>query len=167
MLLVGMAENWPTPQNRDWRGPDLEGSGNLERKRERGFTEDLNSRAANWATPAARDWKSDCPNQSPDHAPPLGRQVLQETGAGFLSGSIPRWPTPTARNDKGDRTSTAKKQEHKGRGNSSKDLAVDAALHNNPKKQNRRLNPAFVEWLMGFPPNWTLPSDTAPTDCEP
>jgi hypothetical protein len=30
----------------------------------------------------------------------------------------------------------------------------------------RRLNPAFVEWLMGFLPFWSLPCDTASTDCD-
>jgi hypothetical protein len=29
-----------------------------------------------------------------------------------------------------------------------------------------RLNPRFVEWLMGLPPNYTIPSSTAPIDCE-
>lgn len=28
--------------------------------------------------------------------------------------------------------------------------------------EKRRLNPTFVEWLMGFPIWWTLPSDTEP-----
>lgn len=35
-----------------------------------------------WATPTSRDWKSDDPAQSPNHSPPLGRQVLQTELAG-------------------------------------------------------------------------------------
>lgn len=62
-----------------------------------------------WATPAARDWRSENPDQSPDHSPPLGRQVLQEIG--------PEYPDASGR---------------------------------------RRLNPNFVEWLMGLPIGWTV-----------
>jgi hypothetical protein len=110
---------WPTPNARDWKTPDFEGGANYECKKEAGYTIDPNSHAANWATPTARDWKSEDGTQSPDHSPPLGRQVLQGTGP------------------------------------------------ESPVGSTRHLNAAFVEWLMNFPPNWTLPNDTAPTDCEP
>lgn len=43
--------------------------------------ESLSLQSRNWATPAARDWKSDDPSQSPEHSPPLGRQVLQVESA--------------------------------------------------------------------------------------
>lgn len=46
----------------------------------------LANQAAKWATPAALDWKSDDPAQSPEHSPPLGRQVLMTHAAG-ASGS--------------------------------------------------------------------------------
>lgn len=68
-----------------------------------------------WATPTTRDWKADDPSQSPNHSPPLGRQVLQ--------------------------TETAGKRGSSG--------AV--------------LNPCFVEALMGFPPSWTVPTDSEPS----
>jgi hypothetical protein len=47
----------PTPQNRDYRSPDLQDSGNFKRKQEKGFTIDLNSRIAMLPTPATRDYK--------------------------------------------------------------------------------------------------------------
>ena len=50
--------HWPTPQARDTKSPDMEGSGNYERKMENGWTIDLNSAAANWPTPATRDSRS-------------------------------------------------------------------------------------------------------------
>jgi len=73
----------------------------------------LEPQAQKWATPTTRDWKSDDPSQSPEHSPPLGRQVLQ---------------TETAGSD--------------GSGK-----AV--------------LNPSFVEALMNFPPDWTVPTVSA------
>lgn len=42
----------------------------------------LPSQAWAWATPTARDWRTDSPEQSPQHSPPLGRQVLQTLTAG-------------------------------------------------------------------------------------
>ena len=57
--------------------------------------------------------------------------------------------------DNRDRASFEQKKRHAERPNSSRDLPVDAGLHNNPKGENRRLNPTFVEWLMGLPAGWT------------
>lgn len=51
----GAMSNWATPQARDERNPDQPGSGNFQRKVERGFTIDLNSQAAMWTTPQAHD----------------------------------------------------------------------------------------------------------------
>lgn len=39
------------------------------------------------------------------------------------------------------------------------DLALQVAVL---AGERRRLNPAFVEWLMGFPPNWTVPASAGP-----
>ena len=80
--------------------------------------------AQTWAAPLARDWKSDDPTQSPEHSPPLGRQVLAVTG------QPSQFPTPTSSRRHG-------LQSH-GRN-------VVAA----------RLNPLFIEWLMGLPRGWT------------
>jgi hypothetical protein len=49
----------PTPQSRDYRSPDLSDSGNFQRKVERGFTIDLNSRVALLPTPQAFDAKNE------------------------------------------------------------------------------------------------------------
>lgn len=92
--LSSASGKWPTPISSDTNGSREE-----DGRRSTG----LNTKAENWATPAARDWKSDDPTQSPDHSPPLGRQVLKGTGA----------------------------------------------------ECRKRLNPLFVEWLMGLPFGWT------------
>lgn len=54
----GQTMHWPTPQARDVKSADMQGSGNYERKVENGWTIDLNSAAANWPAPKARDSKS-------------------------------------------------------------------------------------------------------------
>lgn len=112
---------WATPNARDYRSPDLPGSGNYERKKREGWTIDLNSQAAQWPTPTARDHKGAVNPESRDRmmgsldeaaewlwgSPEPSRQALQETGPESPGGS------------------------------------------------GLRLNPTFVEWLMGVPEGWT------------
>jgi hypothetical protein len=108
--LAKASRQWPTPYGVSGNhGPD----GN-----------EFSSAVRQWATPSVRDWKSDDASQSPEHSPPLGRQVLRETG------EASQFPTPTSSRRHG-------LQSH-GRN-------VVAA----------RLNPAFVEWLMGWPRGWS------------
>ena len=104
--LNSRAANWQTPSVADTTG------GRMSRSGSRSGELLLKGQASAWATPNARDRKSEDGTHSPDHLPPLGRQVLRETGA------------------------------------------------ESPSTSTRRLNPAFVEWLMGFPKNWSLPCDT-------
>lgn len=75
------SSSWPTPQARDFRSPDLKGSGNYDRKVSKGYTIDLNSRVVNWATPTARDYKdgADPSPNAPTNAL-LGRQAPRVTG---------------------------------------------------------------------------------------
>src|ERR1035437_5183539 len=57
--------NWPTPQARDSKNPDLETSANFKLQTENGYTIDLNSQVlqkhlmadTSWPTPKGRDWK--------------------------------------------------------------------------------------------------------------
>ncbi len=49
--LTGATKNWKTPQSRDEKNANLEGSGNYQRKLEAGWTIDLNDTAVNWKTP--------------------------------------------------------------------------------------------------------------------
>jgi hypothetical protein len=103
--LTQAAKLWPTPT-------DTSKGGGKSRSGRRSTELLLPGAAQMWSTPSARDRKSDSPDQSPDHSPPLGRQVLRETGPA------------------------------------------------SPKTAGRRLNPRFVEALMGLPQNWSLPCDT-------
>ena len=100
--LTAASRSWATPRSSDV-GP---------RGGTTGFG--LRNEVAAWATPSAQMWRSENPDQSPDHAPPLSRQVLRITQPGPASSPS----DPTSR---------------------------------------RRLNPAFVEWLMGWPEAWSVP----------
>ena len=116
--LEGQTMHWPTPQARDVKSPDMEGSGNYDRKMENGWTIDLNSAAANWPTPAARDWES---GEVSEETLNRNARPLSEIASHF---SLPAPPTST----------------HGGK---------------SPSTSTRRLNPDFVDWLMGLPPGWT------------
>lgn len=108
LKLPGAASNWPTPQARDFRSPDLEGSGNYKRKVSKGYTIDLNSRASSWPAPTARDHKDGTdPSLKVPTNGRLGLSAPRTTGAMF------------------------------------------------PNTSGLRLNPMFVESLMGFPIGWT------------
>lgn len=78
-----------------------------------------------------------------------GRQGRK--GGPNLQTAVTMWPTPTARDYKD------------GTAESCANVPVNAllgrAVHQNPQpQQSGSLNPAWVEWLMGFPEGWT--------DCE-
>jgi len=88
--------------------------GGTERGSTAGFG--LRDQTRQWATPTSAMWRSEDGSHSPEHSPPLSRQVL-------------RMPTPGAPSSPSGQTS------------------------------RRRLNPLFVEWLMGWPTGWTA--------CEP
>jgi hypothetical protein len=100
--LTAASRSWATPRSSDV-GP---------RGGTTGFG--LRNEVAAWATPSAQMWRSENPEQSPEHAPPLSRQVLRITPPGRESSPS----DPTSR---------------------------------------QRLNPAFVEWLMGWPEGWSTP----------
>ena len=118
----------------------------------------------NWPTPVTQDLKKRGPNSK--------QQGLAEEA------SI--WPTPTTRDYKG--AVTGKSIDRKD-GKSRKDQLCTIAVHNDlqvPNKQTngkkssntnhdspllkKRLNPTFVEWLMGLPIGWSLPIPTEVKD---
>ncbi|MBW7452463.1 hypothetical protein K0U00_00220, partial [Paenibacillus sepulcri] len=49
---------WPTPQTRDYRSGDDPGGPRASRKREQGWTINLNDAVKMWPTPAAQDSKN-------------------------------------------------------------------------------------------------------------
>ncbi len=91
-----------------------------------------------WATPTARDHKDGaCDIEKNPVNGLLGRQVLTATGPGCRSGSGRRWATPKA-------------NEMPTGVNAQGGESLTTQVGN-----KRRLNPNFVDWLMGWPPGWT------------
>ena len=65
-----------------------------------------------------------------------------------LAAKIGMIPTPTGRDWKGGRKPETLKKKGRTKANSLGDTL-------NGQKTGLKLQPAFVEWMMGFPPNWT------------
>ena len=104
---------------------------------------DLLVNQVNWATPCSRDHH---PNGQADGSKTdLGNQVTAQ------------WGTPTARDHKS------------GRGNEEREYKELTPMVE--RQQSGKLNPRWVETLMGLPIGWTMPScirpvTTAPTSCD-
>lgn len=86
-----------------------------------------------WPTPIATEWKNGCGKTG-------GRPVAAARKAGWkLSEAVRFWPTPTCR----DWKSGTGAQERPGHA-----LPLSSAI-------GGQLNPTWVEWLMGWPIEWT------------
>lgn len=135
----------------------------------------LGQQAQTWQTPRASDGDKGGPNQSLKGKPSLTAQASTALA----------WPTPAARDAKG-----ANGPEHlaKERGHHDQLPNAVALWSGRPDPEtsrggpesspsaptSRRLNPAFVEWLMNWPEGWSLPvvrsvngSSLASTPCGP
>jgi hypothetical protein len=88
---------WATPTAMDAGGKQ----GGHGASRTPGAQMTLTGQGQAWMTPTAAMWRSEDGTHSPDHAPPLSRQVLRTPLPGPPSSpsgptSPPHWPTPTA-----------------------------------------------------------------------
>jgi len=111
-------------------------------------TGDSHGRA--WATPTSRDWKDGDPSEKVATNSLLGRQaprtqVLGEQSSSDGPNSHRQWPTPNAIS--GHQSGTM--GETGGSGNPFRGTPLE----------NAKLNPNFVDWLMGWPPGMSA--------CEP
>lgn len=147
---------WPTPTSRDWKDGACGDNQNVPTN---GL---LGRKAARWATPTGS-----VINDGEEPANEVRRQQVLKAlkkngnGAGMpLTVQSTQWATPTASVANG-----GEPQDSRGK----RDLRLDIARLNDSSrpartseisgvalsKTTRRLNPAFVEWLMGFPIGWT------------
>lgn len=138
----------PTPTANDWKGsgPTLERKdGQMRGDRLDYATEQL------WSSPRASDGEKGGPNQSfGAGGTPLPAQAVQ-------------WATPSVADTTGGRMTRSGDRSNepllKGQANT---LASPLPVHPTypvgkvSSKVRRSLNPLFVEWLMGWPPGWTL-----------
>ena len=111
----------------------------------------LEGQARMWATPVARDYRSDESQKTDEElygkkGKPLPRQIIG-------------WPSPTAADS--ERQSTGYMRGNPtllGASLQAQETSTDgsASSPSDPTSRRRRkLNPLFVEWLMGWPIGWT------------
>lgn len=156
--LAGAAAEWPTPAARDFRAPNSANSqerrnaGNKRGQQLQNFVEH------SWPTPKEMDSRMtvrDADLMAERRKDPRWRNA----GCRVLAREAAIWPTPMAKDgDKAPKTYS--------RGNPSLP-AMGESFHCSPpapatptlgpesSPSTRRLNPRFVEWLMGWPIGWT------------
>lgn len=175
--LTQVSKGWPTPraieanggdyQNQKGGGslPTLTGAARLRHTpraiygEHNGITDPkhLTGQALSWPTPNASDVKG--------ASQPAGRRRPSDDD--LPSAVIRYWPTPAARDGKG---ANSAKHLEVGAGRKHLDQLPNFVAHNFPlpppdpststnggasSPSTRRLNPRFVEWLMGWPIGWT------------
>ena len=79
---------------------------------------------------------------------------IRKTRAPTLTTAVKRWPTPRAREGNVGPLRSKSHYHHLARG------YLDAAVQE-AEQVIGKLNPTWVEWLMGFPPQWTDLKDSA------
>jgi len=151
VTIAEQAEHWQTPASDSFR------SRSGDRKDEMG----LDQQARFFPTPAARDYRTPNRKSYQDRSGTLKGEQLQN----FVEHS---WPTPNTKDaNSAARHTTTTGVMHPGT------TLTDASrqFHSLPAPaipdgqrssgsgpiSRRRLNPRFVEWLMGFPPGWSEP----------
>ena len=83
---------WPTAQARDYRSGDDPNGKRAQRKREQGWTINLNDAVKMWPTPKSRDWKDGASEGTQDrHSPDLGKVVGQSPQTGALNPTWVEW----------------------------------------------------------------------------
>lgn len=159
--LTTLAGRWPTPKAQDWK------------RAAGGHDPDLQSVTGNWQTPRASAGSSGADTQRDGSRTPNLQQQTRDwptptsnnktrPGGGTqasLDNLGSTWPTPTGTRHSATETGSLESlaSGHQAETQSS------GATSPSRSGQARRLNPAFVEWMMGFPPGWSLPIPTDPT----
>ncbi|MER8602816.1 hypothetical protein NKH48_03340 [Mesorhizobium sp. M1233] len=184
LYLAEVAQNWPTPTANDWKGsgPTLERKdGQMRGDRLDYATEQLwstpratdgekggpnqsfrngtglplPSQAHQWSTPSVADTTGGRMSRSGDRS----SELLLKGQAAVLSD---QWATPRAKEDgqwqNANRQQTKQTLTLTGQAQAiysplAQVTVKTGKLHS---KERRSLNPLFVEWLMGWPPGWTL-----------
>ena len=146
-------QNWATPIANDAKGSDYAGT------KENPKALYLGGQVKNWPTATTRDWKDTNATVPPSRANPskqtLGQRVahvgLQDQANPNTNGkSQESWPTPRA--NKVHPEITEKNREHLANRKKA-NLEEDIAGHCG--KATGKLNPNWVEHLMGLPAGWT------------
>jgi hypothetical protein len=155
-------------QARFWATPRLKGDNDHARAQSatRHQGDDPHTQAGSWMTPNARDWKSETgsENNRYNKTPNLSRQVYRL--------SLPAPQTPDGPPSSESALTSRRLWQTPSQGvirSDTRDVTIMDAMGQRGKFGNlleqvsaetqgmgpRRLNPRFVEWLMGFPVSWT------------
>lgn len=132
-----------TMASRLWQTPQLPNGGGKVRGGSRSNEPLLEGQVCQWATPNAHE-RTQSPREV-DHGIQLANQV-------------DCWPTPNARDHKGtdlESRSGGTSLGHAAQTGEFSHRDREATGAESPKRSTRRLNPAFVCWLMGVPWFWT------------
>lgn len=158
--------SWATPATSDWKG--THGGGQMK---------SLRTDIINWGTPRASDWKSsDCEDETKwslteqvrywptpaaqNYRDGKASQVTMQRNSRPLQEVVINWPTPEA-------SEARQGFQDRGKGKKGKQESLTTVSRRagnglpapeNPSmtgKRRGRLNPAWVEQLMGLPPGWT------------
>ena len=168
-------KKWATPQVTDVR-TDVRMPSERSAKAKKGGCKNLREEVMqpqNWPTASARDWKDTAGMSTERDGKALGRVdqlpravfhqdgLLDQASTNTIGKSQESWPTPRA--NKVHPQITEENREHLANRKKS-NLEEDIAGHCG--KATGKLNPNWVEHLMGLPVGWTqLPTEWIDSDC--
>ena len=124
----------------EWRTPTVAEEKNQGTSSQIYLQNQVGATVKQWATPQASD---------PEHSGPNQRD---SSGRPALPAQAMQWGTPTARDHKS------------GRGNEEREYKELTPMVE--RTQSGKLNPRWVETLMGLPVGWTMPSCASPVTTE-
>lgn len=150
---------WPTPATRDYKGANsadhlANGTGRKHLDQLPNFVEHL------WRTPTVGSENS---MRGHGMTPETATKRIENGHTINLQDQVALWSTPSIADVDGGRMSRsgARSDELLMKGQaaaalSSRLVPMTYQVGGIPSKERRSLNPLFVEWLMGWPPGWTL-----------
>jgi hypothetical protein len=147
--LEALAKQWPTPAARDWRS-DSSQMTSEELYGTKGRP--LARVAMEWSTPSVADTTGGRMNRS---GPRSSEQLLK----GQANTLMDQWMTPRTATGAYTRDSGDPEKERltlEGQATSFHQDPLIYEVGQVSSHPRRSLNPLFVEWLMGWPPGWTL-----------
>jgi hypothetical protein len=139
---------WRTPNTRDGMQSGYADMEKLANRWERGkqvqLCDQVRMKHKTWVSPTAQDGtRGNQPPREWDTGVPLSQEVVIAESA--------TWPTPRV-GDTPDKTS--KPGYFQGLSNVARDTGATQSGSTEPTEKRGALNPTFVCWLMGFPPEW-------------